>query len=333
MLPRKALFFYSKNVYNAFILRNLFSLRLRKAACPMTDASRQTKALLATTLCHILWGLSFMVSRNALNDVPVFQLLSHRFLSAFLIMNLVILIARLPVKLKSPGLPKLLLLGLTEPVIYFIGEQYGILHSNTIFSGVMIAMIPIAATVAAWPFLKEKPTAGQLLFSLLSVGGVIGIGLLSGSSGALDLIGLTALIIAVAAASAYSLLTRSLSGEFSPLDRTYAMLGLGALIFSVIALFQCKGDLGVYLSPLARPPYLLSVLYLALCCSVICYFLSGYALTYLTVARESVFSNLTTAVSVFAGAVFLHEPFSLLSFVCCLLILFGIWGVQKTAPK
>ena len=298
----------------------------------MKSTSQQTKALLATILCHILWGFSFMTSRTALDSAPVLLLLSHRFILAFLILNL-LLTGRIRIHLRGKNLSMLLLLGLMEPVIYFLGEQYGILHSSTIFSGVMIAMIPIAATLAAAPFLKEKPTAGQLLFSLISVGGVIGIGLLSRSSGTLDGIGLAALLIAVAAAAAYSLISRSISGEFSPLERTYVMLGFGAAVFTPLAFVQQKGSLSAYLAPLGQPAYVGSVIYLAIGCSVICYFMSGYALTYLTVARESVFSNLTTAVSVFAGAVFLKEPFSFISLLCCVLILVGIWGVQKTSRQ
>ena len=293
----------------------------------------QTKALLATLIAHILWGFSFMASRTALNYGAVFQLLSHRFLLAFLLMNLALLTGKVRLDLKNKPLLRLFLLGLTEPVVYFIGEQYGILHSSTIFSGVMIAMVPIVATLAAAPFLGEKPTVGQLLFSLLSVGGVIGIGLLNGSSGTLDWIGLIALVVAVASAAAYSLYSRSISDRFSPFERAWAMLGLGAVTFTPIAFLQTKGGLRAFLAPLAEPAYLGAIVYLALCASVICYFLSGYSLTYLSVARESVFSNLTTAVSVFAGAVLLQEPFSWLSFLCCVLILFGIWGVQRMAPK
>ena len=299
----------------------------------MDQSTQKTKAYLATVVCHVLWGFSFMASRTALNHVPVFLLLSHRFLLAFLVMNLLLLTGRFRLELKGKRLGMLLLLGLMEPVVYFIGEQYGILHSSTIFSGVMIAMIPIAATLAAGPILKERPTAGQLIFSLVSVGGVIGIGLLSRSSGTLDLIGLVALIIAVASAAAYSLISRSQSGNFSPFERSYMMMALGAAVFTPMAFVQTKGSLTAYLVPFAKPDYTLAILYLVLAASAICYFLSGYALTYLTVAQESVFSNLTTAVSVFAGAVLLHEPFSWLSLLMCVLILVGIWGVQKTAPK
>lgn len=297
------------------------------------DNTQRTKAYLATIFGHIFWGFSFMASRTALDHVTVFQLLSHRFLLAFLAMNLILLTGRFRLELKGKRIGMLLLLGLMEPVVYFIGEQYGILHSSTIFSGVMIAMIPIAATLAAGPILKEKPTAGQLIFSLVSVGGVIGIGLLSRSTGTLDLIGLLALIIAVASAAAYSLISRSQSAQFSPFERSYMMMALGAAVFTPMALVQTKGNIPAFLAPLKEPNYVFAVLYLVLFASVVCYFLSGYALTYLTVAEESVFSNLTTAVSVFAGAVFLREPFSWLSLLMCVLILLGIWGVQKTAPK
>ena len=52
----------------------------------------------------------------------------------------------------------------------------------------------------------------------------------------------------------------------------------------------------------------------------------------MTVAQETVFSNLTTAVSVFAGVVILHEPFSWWGLLFCLLILVGIYGVQRMSP-
>ena len=273
-----------------------------------------------------------MFSRLALDVASVFTLLSHRFILAFLAMNLILLSGRVRLDFKKNIAP-LLLLGLMQPVIYFIGEQYGILHSNTVFSGVMIAMIPIVATLAAGPLLNEKPTAGQLFFSLLSVGGVIGIGLMTGSSGSLDLIGLAGLLVAVASAAAYLMLSRSISGRFTPFERTYVMMGLAAAVFTGLAMAESGGNLSRYFTPLNNLSYLMPLLYLGLLASVVSFFLSGYALTHLSVARESVFSNLTTAVSVLAGVVFLKEPFSWLSLLCCLLILAGIWGVQKSAKE
>ncbi|MBQ3482061.1 MAG: DMT family transporter [Oscillospiraceae bacterium] len=301
----------------------------------MNKASTTTKrALAAAVISHIFWGLSFMASRLALDRAPVILLLSHRFLLAFVLMSLLRFTPLGVCRLRGKALLPLILLGLVEPVVYFFGEQYGILHSSTIFSGVMIALIPIASTLAAIPILGEKPTLRQLLYSMLSVGGVIGIGLITNSSGSLDWIGVVGLLVAVFSAMTYTLLSRGISARYSPFERSYCMFAVGALVFTVLALISVRGDAAAYLRPLADRAYLLSVLFLAVCCSVICYVLSGYVLTWLTVARATVFANLTTAVSVFAGAIFLHEPFSIFGLLCCAMILFGIYGVQRaSAPE
>ncbi len=289
------------------------------------------KPLMAATVCHFIWGLSFLTSRIALDHAPVLILLSHRFLLAFAAMSLLLPTPLGDCRLRGKSLRPLLLLGLMEPVIYFFGEQYGILHSTTIFSGVMIAMIPIFSMLAAMPVLKEKPSAGQALFSLLSVGGVIGIGLLSRSSGALDWIGVAGLLVAVFSAVAYTLLSRNIAARYSPFERTYAMLGVGAVLFTLFAAVTVKGDGKAYFAPFASREYVFSLLFLAVFCSVVCYFLSGYALTKLSVARATVFANLTTAVSVVAGALILQEPLPPLGILCSVLILVGIWGVQRTS--
>lgn len=285
------------------------------------------KGMTACIVCHVLWGFSFMASRVGLDSAPVFVLLSHRFLIALAIMSL-FAPGRVSFRRSAKSMLLLFCLGLAEPVVYFFGEQYGLLHSNTIFSGVMIAMIPIVCTLLAVPLLGEKPRLGQVLFSLLSVAGVIGVGLTQKSSGSLDWIGVAALLVAVLSAVAYTLISRRLSREVSAFERTYMMMLEGAVVFTALALVSCSDDLNSYWQPLMNRSYLFSILFLSVGCSVLAYFLSGYAIGRLSVARQTVFANLTTAVSVFAGAVFLHEPFTWLTLLCCLLILVGIFGVQ-----
>lgn len=284
----------------------------------------------AAFIAHGFWGLSFMASRVALDSVPVVLLLSHRFLLAFLLMSLMLLTPLGDCHVKGKSFLPLLLLGILEPVIYFFGETYGILHSSTVFSGVMIALIPIVSTLTAIPVLGEKPTLEQLFFSVLSVGGVIGIGLQTKNSGSLDWIGVAGLAVAVFSAVAYTILTRGVSARYSAFERTYSMLAFGAIVFTLMAVFSVHGDMTAYFRPFENRQYLLAVLFLSVCCSVASFFLNNYVLTKLPVARATVFANLTTAVSVFAGVVFLHEPLSFTGLICCVLILIGIYGVQQS---
>ena len=53
----------------------------------------------------------------------------------------------------------------------------------------------------------------------------------------------------------------------------------------------------------------------------------------LSVAQAAIFANLATAISVFAGAVFLHEPFSFTALLCSVLILLGIYGVNAPGRR
>ncbi len=299
------------------------------------DMDHKTKiyTFLSAIVGHIFWGFSFMASKRGQESAHIFVLLSHRFILAFVIMTVLVLVGAAKLRLRGKRWWLLVLLGIAEPVVYFLGEQYGLLHSTSIFSGVMIAMIPIVSVLAAAPILGEKPTAGQVLFGALSVGGVVGIGLLSKSSGSLDWIGVVALVIAVCGAAGYTLLGRSISTEFTPFERTYMMMAVGAAVFSALAVAHTRGNMEVYLRPLGEMEYLLSILFLGVFCSVVCYFMSSYAITHLTVAQETVFANLTTAVSVFAGVVILKEPFSWWGLLFCVMILLGIYGVQLTSPK
>jgi drug/metabolite transporter (DMT)-like permease len=194
----------------------------------------------------------------------------------------------------------------------------------------MIALIPIVSSLAAIPVLGEKPSLRQFIFSLLSVGGVIGIGMLTNNSGSLDWIGVTGLVVAVCSAAAYLLLGRNIAPRFTPFERAYAMICLGAVAFTIPALVSVRENPIDYLVPLKDPRYIVPILFLGVCCSVISFFLSNYTLTGLSVAQTSVFANFTTAISVFAGAVFLHEPFSWLGLLCCAMILLGIYGVVNT---
>ena len=293
----------------------------------------ERKALLAAVICNFFWGLSFLASRIALNTAPVLVILSHRFLLAFLVMSAFLLTRRAEIRLRGKSLLPLLLLGLMQPVVYFLGELYGILHSTTIFSGVMISLIPIAGVLAAIPVLMEIPTPGQMFFSVLAVGGVIGIGFLTKSSGSLEWTGVLGLSVAVFAAVAYTLLNRSIPDSYSVFERTYVMMGTGAFVFTIVAAVSVKGNIAAYLQPFSVWSYTAAVIYLAVLCSVVCFFLSCYTLLRLSVARATVFANLTTIVSVLAGALILHEPLPLAGVLCCGIILAGIYGVQRSAKR
>ena len=95
------------------------------------------KASLAGLLGYSIFGFSFLFSKIALDLASPSVLLSVRFLMAFLVMNLLLLTGKQHISLRGKPVGMLLLLGLVQPVLYFLFEAYGISMTSASFSGVM----------------------------------------------------------------------------------------------------------------------------------------------------------------------------------------------------
>lgn len=276
-----------------------------------------------------VFGLSFLFSKMALDVVSPAVLLTFRFGLAFLLLNLLLLTGKVRLRLKGKNLGWLLLLGLLQPVLYFFCENYGIQMTTATFSAVMIALIPIAALLGGMIFLREIPSPLQTLFLILSVSGAVMMALLKGSEGTVTVLGVVLLFGAVIASASYNALSRKISGDFSSFERTYMMFAVGLVFFFSVALWENDFQAIALFSYLKYPPVIAATLFLGAVCSFLAFLCLNYANTHLPVARTTSFSNVTTVVSVFAGVIFLKEAFTFGTLLSSLLIIVGIWGVQR----
>lgn len=299
----------------------------------MTKGKNFTKAIIAAIGVYTLWGFSFMASDVGQRSVTPFTLLAYRFDIAVLLLSIPVILGKKKIRLKGKNIKPMLLLGTMEPCLYFIGEQYGLRYTNSAFSGVMIAVIPIVTLIMAAVFLKDRPSKAQWLFSALSIAGIVVITLSENNGGGISFVGVACLVMAVLTGSAYGVLSRSLRDEFDVYERTYIMQVMGAVFYTVLMLIEQKGQLGAVVAPLADREFVLSVLYLAVGASVIGYTLFNYAVSNAPMANTIIFCNLTTVLSVAAGIVILGDPFSAVSVIAMAVVLVGIWGVQKFSPK
>ena len=102
----------------------------------MHNTKKRLPSLLAALLAAVIFGMSFMFSRLALDVAPPTVLLAFRFTTAFVAMTLVItvngVIGKLRGKplfafsLKGKNIASLLALGIVQPVLYFFFEVMAI---------------------------------------------------------------------------------------------------------------------------------------------------------------------------------------------------------------
>jgi len=288
--------------------------------------STNRKALLACLTGYTIFGFSFMFSKIALGRVSPFVLLSVRFVAAFLVMNILLLTGRMRVSLRGKPVKMLLLLGLVQPVFYYIFETYGVAMTTAAFSGVMIGLVPVVGLVFGVLFLKEKCTLFQVACTILSVVGVALTG--SGGMAGNSLTGFLLLFGAVVSASLFTIISRSTSAYFSAFERTYVMFALGSVVFTAIAVVQSRGQLTETLASMASLEFWGAIVYLSVASSVCAFLLINYALSHESAGKLLIFSNFTTVISVLAGIFIMGDSFSPLQLLGIVIITFSVFGVS-----
>ncbi len=287
---------------------------------------------IASLTVAVIFGFSFMFTKEALNVLAPFQLLGFRFASAVLLLTLLRIAGLIKVDYRGKKLGKLLLLTAFQPLFYFTCETIGVKLTSASEAGMMIAVIPILAAVLGAIFLKERPSMLQFSFIILSVVGVIFIIYMRGStqSGS-DFTGVLILMGAVLAAAVFNILSRANSLKFTPVEITYLMMWVGAVAFNTIGLGRALLD-GVpiveYFHALTDPRAYFAVLYLAVLSSVLAFFLLNFSLSQIEAAQAAVFANLTTVISILAGVLILKEKFYWFHLLGGSMIILGVWGTN-----
>ncbi len=281
-----------------------------------------------------IFGFSFMFTRGALEHIAPFHLLGLRFAVAAVTLTLLQLVGLVRIRVNLTDVKAMLPLVFFLPILYFPTETIGVQLTSASHAGMMIAVIPICVTILSALLLKEYPTRFQLPFVLATVGGVIFISLMQSQGGVSNqLLGTIALLGAVVASSCYNIASRHAASRYSPFQRTWVMMVIGAVVFNSVALIQhvVAGEVTHYFQPL--PQVWPAILYLGILSSVVAFFFINYSLSHITAIQSSVFANLVTVIAILAGVFILGEDFFWFHAIGAAAILAGVWGTNRFAPS
>lgn len=295
---------------------------------------KQYLGIIAALLANIIFGFSFIFSKTALSVSHPLIILSVRFTLAFIFLNILLISGKFKINLKNKPKKKLLLMGLAQPLLYFIFELYGLSMVSSALSGVIIALVPVAAIILARITLKENATVLQTVCTIISLIGVSAISLISNNGSKNHFLGVILLICAVICASIFNVLSRSESAFFSPFERTYVMFLIGVIGFNLISVLTLKENyFPLLITSLSNIKFLVAIIYLSLFSSVFAFLLYNFSTTVISVIQSSSFSNIITAVTVLAGVIILKESFSIFEYILCIIIVLGVWGVNIFTKK
>lgn len=296
---------------------------------------KEKKAQLAVLIGNAIFGFSFLFSKLALQLTIPSVLIAVRFTTAFLVLNLVVLAGRnindkngkplISFSLKGKPVAPMLKLIIFQPIIYFIAENYGIVYTSSAFAGIIIAVIPLVGIILDVVIMHSKITMKQVICALCSIAGVA-----ITTIGAKDMTssfkGIVFLLIAVLAGALFYVFSQQASAYYSALERTYVMFAAGSIVYAIVAAVQCFGAYNsLILHAFTQPVFWLSILYLAVCSSVIAFLLLNYGSSTVSVSKATLFANFTTVISIFAGIIILKEPFTWPQLVGAVIILASVY--------
>lgn len=268
----------------------------------------------------IAWGGSFVAARILLNagiagaatlSPAILATLRFSIASLFFLVPLIKAIARRQISARN--LLRMVFLGQISFSLYFWLQYTGVQQTNASISSILVVgLIPVVTAFLAQFIGGEKFSPLRLAALLLGFCGVVLIVLqkpIAVSLGSGFLFGALCLVSNAFAFAIYSNLSKRWMQGISPLVMTGGTMmsgALGLLLLSLIDPASNRWDAVIRLNLIQWA----ALLFLAVVCSVVAYFVYNFALTKIAASRVAVYIYFEPAVAVLLGVTLLGEHLS-----------------------
>ena len=286
-------------------------------------------------LSETIFGISYIFTKLATDVANTFDLLFWRGIVAFLTMTVCIVLGFVKVDYRGKKIGPLLLISLFNPIIYFIGETFGIKYTSASESGVILACIPIASLILSAVFLHKKPFKNQVIGIIISLIGITVTVVAVSFSITLSVPGYLLLILAVFSYGMYTVQVERTKG-YTNMEITYVMLISSAIFYAVVALIVSfkNGSVNELLTiPFKSSVFTFAVLFQGVLCSMGGLLLATKAISLIGANRTSSFIGVSTVMSILGSVIFLHESFSIYQVIGAAIIIIGIYIANYEITK
>ncbi len=268
-----------------------------------------------------IWGTTFISTKVLLRDFQPVEILFFRFSMGFLALCLADLhrmegtTRRQECFFAAAGL-----CGLT---LYYLLENVALTFTLASNAGVIISTAPFFTAVLAMAAKKEEERPGWNFFLgfLVSIAGICLIGF-NGARLRLNPAGDLLVVGAAFVWACYSLLMKEIGAFGYPVIQVTRKIFFYGLLWMLPALFLFQFRLD--LQRFREPVNLFNMLYLGLGASAACFVTWNFAVKVLGAVKSVVYIYLNPVVTVFASALILREPVTVLSAAGTLLTLAGL---------
>ncbi len=241
------------------------------------------------TAAMLFWAASYVWVKEAYDSfTPVSLVFFRLVLSAFMLWIIGSLLGRIN-KIKKGTLKYLLLLAFFEPLLYYMGESYGISMVSPTTGAVIIATIPLFVAFSSYLFFKEKLPLLSFLGALVSFSGVLLIIFSKDNALTGQLYGVLLMFLAVFSVVGYTIALNKVSAEYTPLSLITYQNTFGVVFFAPIFFLN---DFETFTFSAITEESLYKLFLLAFFCSSIAYILFVDGMRQIGISKSNYFVNL-----------------------------------------
>jgi len=292
--------------------------------------SKQVKIYVAVVLSMIFWSFSFIWFKVANKTFHPITIVFIRLLFSTILMTTFLVVTKNYMKIKKSDRKLFLMLALFEPFFYFLGESFGLTYVSATVCSVLIATIPVFATIGAWLILKEKLKAINYAGIILSFMGVLVFILNTDGSLSFNIKGLGLLTLAVLSAVGYNLTLSRLIETYTPVYIVNVQNLIGATLFlPLFLIFDFKHFISTpFTFNMFKPIIELSVF--ASCGAFI---LFAYSVKNMGITKANVFSNCIPVFTAFFSFILMGDKLTVQNIAGMAIVIAGLFMSQMNGSN
>jgi drug/metabolite transporter (DMT)-like permease len=292
------------------------------------------RAMYEAIFAVVIWGASFVVTKYTLRFTSPTVVVWLRFLMGVIILGIVVLARKLFAFPKKQDWAYFALLGFLGITFHQWLQSTGLVTSQATTTGWIVASIPVFMALLGWIVFRERLRWIQISGICLSALGVLLVvthgDLLQFFTGNFGTTGDLLILLSAPNWAVFSILSRRGLKKYPATLMMFYVMFFGWLFSSILFLMQ--GGL-VQIKPIPLDGWV-GIAFLGVFCSGLAYIFWYDALQTLPVAQTGAFIYIEPVITVVIAILFLRERLTFPIFLGGVLILSGVWLVnRKTQVK
>lgn len=258
-------------------------------------------------LAMVFWSFSYIWTSNVFKYLtPVTTVFIRLIIASVFLIGVSLILGKLE-KIKKKDFFSFMMLAFFEPLLYYLGESYGLKLVTPTVAAIIISTIPLFLPFSMYIFAKEPVNSGTYLGITIAFAGVLLIILNKDLSFAASPLGIAFLMLAVLSVMGYSYLLQDLTKTYNAYTIISVQNFIGIFYFLPIVIGI---DYSGLMSINFEIELVVNLIFLSVFASALAFFLFAQGTKKIGVTKASIFTYLipifTAVISYFTG----HEAFN-----------------------